>query len=69
MKQSLPFVRSVGESWPLSQDRARIEAEALQLEYKLCPQHTPEVRHDTARRRGGGGRRERSGGRLSEVQQ
>jgi 5-methylthioribose kinase len=43
LKQALPFVRCVGEGWPLSQDRARIEAEALQLEHKLCPQHTPEV--------------------------
>lgn len=45
LKQSLPYVRCVGEGWPLSQDRCRIEAEALQLEHKLCPQHTPEVRH------------------------
>jgi 5-methylthioribose kinase len=44
LKQALPFVRCVGEGWPLSQDRARIEAEALQLEHKLSPQHTPEVR-------------------------
>jgi hypothetical protein len=44
LKQSLPFVRCVGEGWPLSQDRCRIEAEALMLEYKLCPEHTPEVR-------------------------
>jgi 5-methylthioribose kinase len=43
LKQSLPYVRCVGEGWPLSQDRARIEAEALQLEQKLCPEHVPEV--------------------------
>jgi 5-methylthioribose kinase len=45
LKQSLPFVRCVGEGWPLSQDRCRIEAEALMLEHKLCPQHTPQVGH------------------------
>lgn len=44
LKQSLPFVRCVGEGWPLSQDRCRIEAQALQLEHKLCPQHVPEVK-------------------------
>eukprot|EP00878_Enallax_costatus_P005791 GHUV01006072.1.p1 GENE.GHUV01006072.1~~GHUV01006072.1.p1 ORF type:complete len:713 (+),score=234.96 GHUV01006072.1:191-2329(+) len=43
VKQSLPYVRCVGEGWPLSQDRCRIEAEALRLEHKLCPQHVPEV--------------------------
>ena len=43
MKQSLPFVRCVGESWPLSTDRCRIEAEALIEERKHCPQHVPEV--------------------------
>lgn len=44
VKQALPYVRCVGEGWPLSCDRARIEAEALALEHKLCPQHTPQVR-------------------------
>ncbi|WIA19547.1 hypothetical protein OEZ85_004156 [Tetradesmus obliquus] len=43
VKQALPYVRCVGEGWPLSCDRARIEAEALALEHKLCPQHTPQV--------------------------
>jgi hypothetical protein len=54
LKQSLPFVRCVGEGWPLSQDRCRIEAEALMLEYKLCPEHTPQVRADTWAPGGGG---------------
>lgn len=43
IKQALPYVRLVGESWPLPTDRARIEAQALAMEYKLCPEHTPEV--------------------------
>jgi 5-methylthioribose kinase len=43
LKQALPYVRLVGESWPLPTDRARIEAEALKIEYRLVPQHTPRV--------------------------
>jgi 5-methylthioribose kinase len=43
LKQSLPYVRCVGAGWPLSLDRCRIEAEALALQHKLCPQHVPEV--------------------------
>jgi 5-methylthioribose kinase len=42
-KQALPYLRLVGDSWPLPTDRARIEAEALMVEYRLCPQHTPKV--------------------------
>jgi 5-methylthioribose kinase len=45
LKQSLPFVRCVGEAWPLSTDRCRIEAEALRLTAKLCPAHVPAVYH------------------------
>jgi len=41
LKQALPYLRIVGESWPLTTDRARIEAEALKVEYKLVPEHTP----------------------------
>ncbi len=43
LKQALPYVRLVGDSWPLPTDRARIEAEALKIEYKLVPEHTPRV--------------------------
>ncbi len=43
LKQALPYVRLVGESWPLPPDRARIEAQALEIEYRLCPQHTVKV--------------------------
>ncbi|WP_299199088.1 S-methyl-5-thioribose kinase [uncultured Amphritea sp.] len=43
IKQALPYVRIIGEGWPLSQDRVRIEAEALQLEAKHCPDLVPEV--------------------------
>lgn len=43
IKQALPYVRIIGEGWPLSQDRVRIEAEALQLEAKYCPDLVPGV--------------------------
>ncbi|AZH28755.1 S-methyl-5-thioribose kinase [Paenibacillus sp. M-152] len=42
-KQALPYVKIVGESWPLSLDRARIEREALQQEHQLCPELVPAV--------------------------
>lgn len=43
VKQGLPFVRCVGESWPLTQERVRYEAEALIQAHKFCPEHVPEV--------------------------
>ncbi len=43
LKQALPYLRLVGDSWPLPTDRARIEAQALEIESRLCPQHTPRV--------------------------
>jgi len=43
VKQALPYLRLVGGDWPLPVDRARIEAEALKVEYALVPQHTPRV--------------------------
>lgn len=43
LKQALPYLRLVGGDWPLPVDRARIEAEALRVEYRLVPQHTPRV--------------------------
>ncbi len=43
IKQALPYLRLVGGDWPLPVDRARIEAEALKVEYDLVPQHTPKV--------------------------
>ncbi|MDO6564308.1 S-methyl-5-thioribose kinase [Amphritea sp. 1_MG-2023] len=45
IKQALPYIRIIGEGWPLSQDRIRIEAEALQLEAKYCPDLVPKVYH------------------------
>lgn len=45
VKQALPYAYCVGESWPLTIDRARIEAEVLLKHGKLCPDHTVEVLH------------------------
>lgn len=45
IKQAPPYVRCVGESWPLSQDRATIEASALLEESQHCPEHVPVVYH------------------------
>jgi len=45
VKQALPYAYCVGESWPLTIDRARIEAEVLQKHSKLCPEHSVEVLH------------------------
>jgi 5-methylthioribose kinase len=44
-KQALPYARVVGESWPLTLDRARIESEALIKQRELCPTLVPEVYH------------------------
>lgn len=44
-KQALPYARVVGESWPLTLDRARIESEAMRLEDELCPGSVPKIYH------------------------
>ncbi|MFA9209980.1 MAG: S-methyl-5-thioribose kinase [Yersinia sp. (in: enterobacteria)] len=48
VKQALPYVRCVGESWPLTLDRARIEAQTLLTHRQFCPQHTVNVLHNDA---------------------
>ncbi len=50
IKQALPYIRIIGEGWPLSQDRIRIEAEALQQEALYCPDLVPRVYHFDAAR-------------------
>lgn len=45
VKQALPYVRCVGESWPLTLDRARIEAEVLQIHAEFSPEHTVKILH------------------------
>lgn len=43
VKQALPYAKVVGESWPLTLDRARIESEALKLEGQFAPGLVPRV--------------------------
>lgn len=45
LKQALPYARCAGESWPLTLDRARIEAEVLLNHGAHCPEHTAKVLH------------------------
>jgi len=46
VKQSLPYVRCVGESWPLTMDRAFFEHQALLAEAETCPKGSvPAVYH------------------------
>lgn len=43
VKQALPYAKVVGESWPLSLDRARIEAASLQHAAQTVPDLVPQV--------------------------
>ncbi|KAK8604453.1 hypothetical protein V6N13_099395 [Hibiscus sabdariffa] len=45
IKQALPYVRCIGDSWPMTKDRAYFEATALKEHGALCPQHVPQVYH------------------------
>ncbi|KAK3017055.1 hypothetical protein RJ639_006986 [Escallonia herrerae] len=45
IKQALPYMRCIGESWPMTKERAYFEATALKEEARLCPNHVPEVYH------------------------
>ncbi|MQL78220.1 hypothetical protein Taro_010658 [Colocasia esculenta] len=45
IKQALPYVRCVGESWPMTKERAYFETLALREHGNLCPDHVPEVYH------------------------
>ena len=43
VKQALPYVRLVGESWPLPLDRAFFENEALNIQKEVVPDRVPRV--------------------------
>lgn len=43
IKQALPYVRILGDSWPLTQERIRFETQSLQLYNKLAPGLAPQV--------------------------
>jgi 5-methylthioribose kinase len=48
VKQALPYLRVVGDAWPLTLDRARIEAEALTVHGGLAPGRVPRLLHHDA---------------------
>lgn len=41
VKHAPPYLRVVGDAWPLTQDRIRIEAQALQLHAEMAPGRGP----------------------------
>ena len=43
LKQALPYVRCVGESWPMTLERAFFETSALRVQGALCAGRVPEV--------------------------
>ncbi len=45
VKQALPYVRMVGESWPLPLDRAYFEHEALKIQTLAAPNLVPKIFH------------------------
>jgi 5-methylthioribose kinase len=45
LKQALPYVRLVGESWPLSVRRAFFEHQALLAQSAVAPAHVPRLFH------------------------
>lgn len=45
IKQALPYAKVVGESWPLTIHRAKIESDALKKFAQYVPQFVPEIYH------------------------
>ena len=45
LKQAVPYLRMVGEEWPLSRDRMTYEIRALQLYNELVPDFVPTIHH------------------------
>jgi 5-methylthioribose kinase len=43
IKQALPYAKVVGESWPLTVKRAKIEADSLKVFGHIVPNYVPEV--------------------------
>ncbi len=47
LKQAVPYLRVVGESYPLSRERMRFEIQALVKQKELCPQLVPTIYHSS----------------------
>ncbi|CAH8255108.1 unnamed protein product [Arabidopsis lyrata] len=45
IKQALPYIRCIGESWPMAKERAYFEATTLRKHGNLSPDHVPQVYH------------------------
>ncbi|WP_413207290.1 S-methyl-5-thioribose kinase [Rhodospirillum sp. A1_3_36] len=45
VKQAVPFLRCVGEDWPLSRERMTFETMALRRQKELCPHNVPTIYH------------------------
>lgn len=45
LKQALPYVRVVGEGWPLSVERTIFEANALEIHNRIVPNLVPKLLH------------------------
>ena len=45
LKQAVPYLRCVGEAWPLGVERVRFESEAMRIFGALAPAHVPEHIH------------------------
>ncbi len=45
VKQAVPYLRMVGESWPLSRDRMTFEIRGLELYNELVPELVPSIYH------------------------
>lgn len=43
VKQALPYIRIIGEGWPLTLERIRIEADTLKIEAQFAPEYVPEL--------------------------
>lgn len=43
VKQALPYVRCVGEAWPLTLERSYFEYRALKVEKEACPEFVPTI--------------------------
>ena len=48
IKQALPYAKVIGESWPLTLQRATIEAETLKKHGEFVPDYVPQVLHTDA---------------------